>query len=172
MELFLYQIINHVKEVMPSLSLVDENYGQLENIDKQDGDMYPLTYPAVLIDLQEASWSNLEGRSQKGVVKVNVQLIIDCYDDTHYGSGTMDAIRGRAEMVEELHRLLQGYRPKDDGAMVRESSKFYTFNHGIKIYESVYSISATDIIKDTQTVAPPRKVVVSMARMGCGEAST
>lgn len=165
MELFLYQIIDHVKEGMPSLSLVDENYGQLENIDQSETDMYPLTYPAVLIDLQEASWSNLEGKSQKGTVKVNVQLIIDCYDDTHYDSGTMEAIKERAAMVEELHRLLQGYRPKEDGALVRETSKFYTFNHGIKVYEMVYSISATDIIKDTQTVAPPRKVTISVKKL-------
>ena len=150
MELFLYQIIDHVKEGMPDLSLVDENYGQLENIDQSETDMYPLTYPAVLIDLQEASWSTLEGKSQKGTVKVNVQLIIDCYDDT---------------MVEELHRLLQGYRPKEDGMLVSETSKFYTFNHGIKVYEMVYSISATDIIKDTQTVAPPRKVTVSVKKL-------
>ena len=165
MELFLYQIIDHVNEGMPGLSLVDENYGQLENIDQSETDMYPLTYPAVLIDLQEASWSNLEGKSQKGTVKVNVQLIIDCYDDTHYGSGTMEAIRQRASMVEELHRLLQGYRPMEDGMLVRETSKFYTFNHGIKVYEMVYSISATDIIKDTQTVAPPRKVTVSVKKL-------
>ena len=78
-------------------------------------DMYPVTFPAVLIDLQEASWSNLEGKSQKGTVKVNVQLLIDCYDDTHYNSGTMDAIKERSAMVEELHRLLQGYRLKEDG---------------------------------------------------------
>lgn len=150
---------------MPGLSLVDENYGQLENIDQNDTDMYPVTFPAVLIDLQEASWSNLEGRSQKGTVKVNVQLLIDCYDDTHYNSGTMDAIKQRAEMVEELLRLLQGYRPKDDGALVRETSKFYTANHGIKVYEMVYSVVATDAIKDTKTFAPPHKVTISLKRL-------
>ena len=101
---------------MPGLSLVDENYGQLENIDNANTDMYPITFPAVLIDLQEATWSNLADRSQKGTIKVNVQLLIDCYDDTHYDSGTMEAIKERAAMVEELHRLLQGYRPKEDGA--------------------------------------------------------
>lgn len=165
MELFLYQIIDHIKMGMPNLSLVDENYGQLENLDQNDTDMYPLTYPAVLIDLQEASWSNLEGRSQKGTIKVNVQLIIDCYDDTHYDSGTMDAIKQRAAMVEELHRLLHGYRPKEDGMLVRETSKFYTYNHGIKVYEMVYSVVTTDIIKDTQKVSPPNKVTISMKRL-------
>lgn len=33
-----------------------KTYGQHENIDQEDTDMYPLTFPAVLIDLQEASW--------------------------------------------------------------------------------------------------------------------
>ena len=165
MELFLYQIIDHVKEGMPSLSLVDENYGQLENIDQSEADMHPLTYPAVLIDLQEASWSNLKGKSQKRTFKLNVELLIHCYDDTHDNSGTMDAIKERSAMVEELHRLLQGYRPKEDGALVRETSKFYTANHGIKVYEMVYSVVATDIIKETQTVAPPRKVTVSVKKL-------
>ena len=36
MESLLYQLINHIKEQMPSLSLVDEDYGQLEAIDKED----------------------------------------------------------------------------------------------------------------------------------------
>ena len=33
MESLLYQLINHIKEQMPSLSLVDEDYGQLEAIE-------------------------------------------------------------------------------------------------------------------------------------------
>lgn len=165
MELFLYQIINHVKEEMPSLSLVDENYGQLDNIDDSDTDMYPITFPAVLIDLQEATWSNLAGVSQKGTVKINVQLLIDCYDDTHSTSGTMEAIKQRAAMVEQLHGLLQGYRPKEDGALVRETSKFYTAGHGIKVYEMVYSVVTTDIINNREKVTAPHSVVVSVAKL-------
>ena len=51
-------------------------------------------------------------------IRLNVQLLIDCYDYTHHGSSTMEAIRQRAAMVELLHHLLQGYRPKDDGVMI------------------------------------------------------
>ena len=171
MESFLYQIINRVKEGMPSISLVDENYGQLANLNNSDTDMYPITFPAVLVDLQEAAWTNLADRSQKGTVKVNVQLLIDCYDDTHYASGTMEAIKERAAMASGLHRLLQGYRPEDDGALVRETSKFYTASHGIKVYETVYSVAATDIIKDTQTIAPPGKVTIAVVPLSCGASS-
>ena len=48
---------------------------------------------------------------------------------------------------------------------LRETSKFYTANHGIKVYEMVYSVVATDIIKETQTIAPPHKVMISLKRL-------
>ena len=80
MESLLYHLIEHIKESMPSLSLVDEDYGQLEAIDKEDMDTYPVTFPCVLIDIPETEWSNLSGKSQKGKTKVNVRLVIDCYN--------------------------------------------------------------------------------------------
>ena len=33
-----------------------KTYDQHENFDQENADMYPLTFPAVLIDLQVASW--------------------------------------------------------------------------------------------------------------------
>ena len=165
MESLLYHLINHIKEYMPSLSMVDEDYGQLEAIDKDDVDTYPVTFPCVLIDIPETEWSNLSGKSQKGKAKVNVRLVIDCYDDTHYGSGTEEKTLERAEMVKELHKILQGYRPDEDGELIREKSRFYTWSHGIKVYEMLYSVAATDIIQETEKVAAPRKVVLSVERL-------
>lgn len=165
MELLLYHLIDHIKENMPSLSLVDEDYGQLEAIDKEDVDTYPVTFPCVLIDIPETDWSNLSGKSQKGKAKVNVRLVIDCYDDTHYGSGTEEKTLERAEMVKDLHKILQGYRPDGDGELIREKSRFYTWSHGIKVYEMLYSVGATDIIQETEKVAAPRKVVLSVEKL-------
>ena len=148
MEEILYRLILHIKEGMPSLSMVDEDYGQLEAIDKDEVQTYPVTFPAVLIDAPETDWSNLSLKSQKGKIRIVVRLIIDCYDDTHAGSDTEDRILERAGMVGELHRLLQCFRPLDDGEMIREKSRFYTWSHGIKIYETEYSVSATEIIPE------------------------
>jgi len=50
MEQTLCQLIDFLKEKMPSLSVIDEDYGQLENIEDEDTDMYPLTFPTVLIE--------------------------------------------------------------------------------------------------------------------------
>ena len=165
METLLYQLINHIKENMPSLSLVDEDYGQLEAIDKEDMQTYPVTFPCVLIDMPETEWSNLSGKSQKGKAKVNVRLVIDCYDDTHYGSGTMEAMHGRTEMVRDLHRFLQCYRPDGDGELIREKSRFYTWSHGIKVYEMLYSVSVSDIIQETVKAAEKPRVVLSVQKL-------
>lgn len=161
MESLLYHLIDYIKEGMPSLSMVDEDYGQLEAIDKDDMDTYPVTFPAVLVDIPETEWSSLSARSQKGKATVNVRLVIDCYDDTHFGSGSMEAILGRTEMAKDLHRLLQCYRPEGDGELVREKSRFYTWSHGIKVYEALYSVSVKDIIPETVKADAPRKVVIS-----------
>lgn len=161
MESLLYQLINHVKEAMPSLSMVDEDYGQLEAIDKDDMDTYPVTFPAVLIDIPQTEWSNLSAKNQKGTAKINVRLIIDCYDDTHFASGTMEKISQRQQMADALHAALQGYRPSADGELMREKSRFYTWAHGIKVYEAVYSLAVSSFIRETKTVEPPRRVSIS-----------
>lgn len=145
MESLLCNIISHIKESMPSLSMVDENYGQIENLcGGTEDNMYPVTFPAVLVDLQEVTWSHLKSYTQRGEARVNVQLVIDCYDDTHCGSGTMQTAIGRARMAKDLHLSLQGFKPGKEHEMRRESSKFYTVNHGIKIYETVYVVLVTD----------------------------
>ncbi len=46
--------------------------------------------------------------------------------------------------------------------------KSTTANHGIKVYETVYSVAATDVIKDTQTIAPPGKVTIAVVPLSHG----
>ena len=143
---------------MPELQVVDEDYGQLEAIGQESQDMYPLTFPAVLIDAPSADWTNIAGLSQKGNILVRVKLIIDCYDDTHYRSGTTHLIALREEKRRELHKLLQGHRIGEDSALIRTNSRFYTANHGIKVYESTYTATVTEIIdpKTVKTQATPK----------------
>lgn len=144
MEYLLSKTIRYIAEAMPELLLVDEDYGQLENLDQSNKDMYPLVYPAVLIEPSEVSWSELKGDSQIGEATLRTRLIIDCYDDHHAGSGSEYRILEREELRQKLHKLLQGFRPLDDGAFVRSASTFYTFNHGIKVYETIYKCRVTE----------------------------
>jgi hypothetical protein len=143
MEHLLNDIIELIGNNMPDIRTVDEDYGQLEMLD-DSRDSYPLIFPAVLIDSPETSWENIGGLSQKGLCTVSVRLCIDCYDDTHYNSGTTGKILSREEKRRELHRLLQGHCIGCGSALIRTSSRFYTANHGIKVYESSYTLEVTE----------------------------
>ena len=158
MENILCNIIQRIAETMPDISTVDEDYGQLEAIDKQNMDTYPLTFPAVLISETETEWSDIGDLAQKGQARIVARLVIDCYDDTHYGSGTTEAIMNRADMADRLHKALQGFRPLDDGPLIRERSRFYTWSHGIKVYEQHYTVTVSQTVLETSVSEPPHTV--------------
>lgn len=123
---------------------VDEDYNQLEMLykDDEDSDTYPLTFPLVLIEIPETRWETLGGaygKVQTGTVTVNVKLAIDCYDDTHYTSGTAEKISERADKVNQIHKLLQSYMPEGGSLPLnRVSSNNQTLTHGIKVYLQTY----------------------------------
>lgn len=160
MESLLENLVRHVGDNMPDMKVVDEDYGQLEALDQTEKDMYPLTFPAVLIEAPSVEWSNIGGLSQKGLATVRVSLIIDCYDDTHYTSGTVEKIAEREKIRRRLHELLQGHRIGDESALIRTSSRFYTFNHGIKVYESVYTLEVTELVEPELTPVTKLKIVI------------
>lgn len=158
------KLVAHINEQMPELSMVDEDYGQLENLEDDNRDMYPITFPAVLIENTETEWSNLSGRSQKGDALFRVRLIIDCYDDTHAECGTQFAVEEREDMRSRLHSILQGFRPVDDGVLIRKRSKFFTWYHGIKVYEMTYACVVTETIRETVKAERP-KVSLSVGKL-------
>ena len=153
MESLLVNLINKIASELPWARTVDEDYGQLEALDDENIDMYPLTFPAILIDLPGTEWSDAGDLSQRGVCEVRVRLAIDCYEDTHAGSQTTDRIRQREEKRKALHALLQGYRASSEGALIRTRSKFFTFNHGIKVYEATYTCATSETTRERATIA-------------------
>ena len=160
MKSILENLINHITANMPELKVVDEDYGQLEALAQESTDQYPLTFPAVLIDAPTTAWSNIGGLSQKGTVTIRVRLIIDCYDDTHGTSGTTYLIAQREAKRRELHKLLQGHRIDGDD-LIRTESRFFTAAHGIKVYESTYVLTVTEVI-EPETVKTPAKPTIKV----------
>ena len=120
---------------------VDEDYGQLEMLyrDDEDSDTYPLTFPLVLIDIPETSWTTMGGafsKVQSGTGNVN---------DTHFTSGTADKAQERADKVHELHSLLQGWMPMHSSSPLdRKTSRSQTMTKGIKVYELNYECRMID----------------------------
>lgn len=163
MECLLEDLVNLIGNAMPDLEVVDEDYGQLEMLDQENNNTYPLTFPAVLIDASSVDWSNIGELSQKGNATVRVRLIIDCYDDTHHGSGTTHLIAEREAKRRELHKVLQGYKIGENSALLRINSRFYTANHGIKVYESTYTCTVTELIQQETVKTQARPVITVKA---------
>ena len=153
MESLLVNLTGKIASELPWARTVDEDYGQPEALDDENIDRYPLTFPAVLIDLPGTEWSDAGDLSQRGVCEVRVRLAIDCYDDTHAGSQTTDRIMQREEKRKALHALLQGYRVSSEGSLIRTRSKFFTFNHGIKVYEATYTCATSETTRERATIA-------------------
>lgn len=84
-------IMEQIAQEMPELSLIDEDYGQLEMGAEED--QYPVTFPCVLIGNTNSDWHDLGYGAQKSESALTVRLAIDCYDDTSYASGTYDKVR-------------------------------------------------------------------------------
>lgn len=147
MEYLILPIIQRLAEALPELSVVDEDYGQLEVIDEEGKRMYPLTFPAVLVDLEQVDWSSLQGGNQIGEARIKARLLVDCYDDTHIGSGTELFIQTREELRRRMHLALQGFSPSGNSGsgLMRVESKFYTFDHGIKVYQETYTCRVAEL---------------------------
>lgn len=164
MESLLEDLVNLIGNAMPDLQVVDEDYGQLDMLDQENNDTYPLTFPAVLIDASTVQWSGIGGVNQKGMATVRVRLIIDCYDDTHVASRTTHLIARREEKRHELHKLLQGYKSGEESPLMRTNSRFYTANHGIKVYESTYTCTVSEMI-EPETVTTQAKPKIGFKLM-------
>lgn len=161
MESVIENLVKRIGDSMPQMKVVDEDYGQLEMLEQESRDTYPLVFPAVLVDAPNVQWDNIAGLSQKGLATVRIKLCIDCYDDTHYGSGTVEKIAERESIRRTLHELLQGYRADGHSALIRTSSRFYTFGPGIKVYEATYTFEVTEMLEtDTKKI---KGLVVNIA---------
>lgn len=160
MESLLVNLIDRLARELPWARTVDEDYGQLEALDDENVNMYPLTFPAILIDLPGTDWSDAGDWTQRGTCEVRVRLILDCYDDTHAGSQTTERIMQREDKRKALHTLLQGYRVSKEGALIRTRSKFFTFNHGIKVYEATYTCAMAEATRETLKVERKKLKVV------------
>lgn len=141
MEQLFYSIQQHIAANMPTLSTIDEDYGQLQT----DEDTYPVIFPCVLINAEQTDWESLSGGVQRGKCTVVITLGIDCYDDTRYGSGTEGKAVVRQQMASELNRLLHCRRLEGAaGPLVRKKSRNYSLPGGIKVYEMRYEVTVTE----------------------------
>lgn len=143
MEEIFVNIMKRINERMPGLSLVDEDYGQLEM--SAEDDHYPVTYPCVLIGDIETDWRDQGLGNQKGAAMITVRLAIDCYDDTHYTSGTYDKVIYLRQLDKRLYKSLNRFKSAQCATpLVRVKSRTFVLPGYIKVFETTYSLIIND----------------------------
>lgn len=143
MDEILINIMERIAAEMPELSMLDEDYGQLEM--SAEDDSYPVTFPCVLVGNIEADWRDQGLGCQKGAALVTVRLAIDCYDDTHYSSGTYDRVRERRQSDLRLYKALNRFKSAQCATpLVRVKSRDYTLPGFIKVFETTFSFTIND----------------------------
>ncbi|MGM9788069.1 MAG: hypothetical protein ACI3ZF_04095 [Candidatus Cryptobacteroides sp.] len=97
MEHLLYNLIDYIGNNMPDIRTIDEDYGQLEMLNDEMNDDYPLVFPAILIDAPQTSWEDIGELGQKGLCSITVRAIARDY----------------AELGDELWKRFHAKDPKD-----------------------------------------------------------
>lgn len=139
------------KEMGSTLSLIDEDCGQLEALAGGE-DRYPVTFPCVLIGIPETLWDNLASNLQHGKTTVTVRLAFDCYDDTHYGSTQEQHAAERMALSRRLNGCLHGWRFEGCATvLVRRASRQFSLPGGIKIYETEYATTVAEEIQNSES---------------------
>lgn len=142
MEEIFIAVMQKLNAEISQLSLIDEDYGQLELPDGADA--YPVTFPCVLIGETETVWSDLKTACQRGNALFSVKLAIDCYDDTHFSSGTYDMVRERMALCRQVFKAVQGMKVAGATALSRVKSTSYTAPGGIKVYDMTFAFRLSE----------------------------
>ena len=121
------------------ISLIDEDYGQLEALQNGE-DQYPVTFPCILISTPQTEWRDIKPRLQQGTLSITVRLAFDCYDDTHYGSTQENKASERMAMAKEMNGYIHGWIFEGcHSAMRRTSTLQAAYPHGVKVYSHAYT---------------------------------
>ena len=143
MEEIFIAIMERIAQKMPKLSYIDEDYGQLEAGAEEDTIRRPS--PAYSLGTPNRTGKTSDDGVQKSESLITIRLAIDCYDDTHYTSGTYDKVRERQLKAKELYKALQEFQcTEETSPLVRVKSRDYSLPGNIKVYETVYSFTLHD----------------------------
>lgn len=144
MDQIITAIMDRISERVPEVSLIDEDYGQLEMLAADDdrSDSYPVTFPCVLISESETAWSDVKSSLQRGDTSLSVRLAVDCYTDTRHSAPDREAgVRSRQSLVRDLFDAIQGMRPVTGASALTRTRSSSTIMPGfIKVYEFTFRL--------------------------------
>jgi hypothetical protein len=126
----------------------------------------PVSWPCVLIDFEDFSFSNLGEHIQSAMGTVVVRLGFAPHSGT--GKDTPEAYKEKAltyyDLEWELHKLLHGWSPDEQtaGAMIRTGTATQRRTDSYRVRELRYAIAFEDYSTKTEIQYAPATLVVDI----------
>lgn len=138
-------------KTIPSIKYVDEDWGQLDYYSPN----FPVQWPCVLIDVADATFSNLginiqEKPKNRQNSEISIRLTVANLRLTNSsGMATQfqkDTIRSIHTIIEEIHKILHGKQANEKtGKLLRKSLNRVKRDDGVQEYSLVYGLTVTNV---------------------------
>lgn len=125
---------------IPELRWVDIEAGQLDALD----DNYPVSYPAVWVDVQNIDWRNTGYGVDHGTVTINFRVALDIYNDTHTGAPDREKALAQFGILARLHSVVGLHGGKHYNRFARVHTAAEKRSDGLKVFNISYRCDICD----------------------------
>lgn len=134
------QLCERIESQVPDIKWIDLDYGQLEI---PDG--LPLAaFPAALLDISYPKTEDVTDTLQMVNISIAVRVAFDATADGTSQQEVRTASLARLDIVQHVHRALQGWGTNNLSTLCRASMTLEKRTDGRKVYRIVYDSSGED----------------------------
>ncbi|RAJ75526.1 hypothetical protein CLV59_109140 [Chitinophaga dinghuensis] len=146
---FIGNVINQIKQGIPSQITVLQDFGQLEQFDPATGPK--ITLPCVLVDLKEFTWEDLSNNIQIGHGFLQVRIGID---------PEVGTVAQYYELQQQVHQSLQGSSVGASSGLHRRSNNTEGRNNKYSVTVVRYEFTIRDTVTKKTSINVPSPVPV------------
>ncbi len=171
MKTVISDIKSRLLDKVAALKYINEDWGQLDYFNPNQ----PVKWPCVLIDLDQAPWSNQGSLVQIGLVSISIRVADMKLSNTNVKapSGQLAKADGIWDLMISIHQALHGWTGDSmNGPLTRTLTRKVNRDDGIREFEMIFSVQVIDDsakpVMDTVEATPKLKVVpLSMQEKCC-----
>jgi hypothetical protein len=146
------EIQEKIKNEVPEIRFVEQNFGQYG----YDDFRAKVTFPAMLLDYPNTSYSALQGDIQLGAATINIVLLFEPYSQSY--NLAPEAVKQKAleyyKIEHKVYKALQGWNTDFCTPLVRTDAKSQNRNEiGLRIRELNFTTEFEDWSLDNDQTA-------------------
>lgn len=157
------QIQDRIKAQVPIIRMIDEDKGQLEDVDEKSGKP-PVSWPCLLIDFPDATFDELGDDISQVEAEVILRLGFPPYSlaTSWFPKDVKVNALKYFDIEHDIYAALHGWEAGNLGSMICRKARTERRNDGIRVrelrYEVVFCEYSAQPVKDIQKIPPTLEV--------------